>query len=48
LLVDTAKAGVKLEPGGLYAISSGDTAYIIKISPLAEPDAPVLSRLVPM
>lgn len=48
LLVDTAKAGVELEPGGLYAISSGDTAYIIKISPLAEPDAPVLSRLVPM
>ncbi len=47
-LVDTAKAGVKLEPGGLYAISSGETAYIIKISPLAEPNAPVLSRLVPM
>jgi hypothetical protein len=47
-LVDTAKAGVRLAPDGLYAISSGAKALIVKISPLAESGAPLLSRLVPM
>jgi hypothetical protein len=47
-LVDTAKAGVRLAPGGVYAISSGAKAYIVKISPLAEANAPLLSRLIPM
>jgi len=47
-LVDTAKTGLRLAPGGLYAISSGARAYIVKISPLAETNAPLLSRLIPM
>jgi len=47
-LVDTAKSGLRLAPGGLYAISSGTRAYIVKISPLAETNAPLLSRLIPM
>jgi len=47
-LVDTEKAGLRLAPGGLYAISSGARAYIVKISPLAETNAPLLSRLIPM
>lgn len=46
--VDTAKAGLELEPSGLYAVSAGDSIHILKVSPLAEPDVPVLSRLVPM
>jgi hypothetical protein len=47
-LVDTAKTGLRLAPGGLYAISSGATAFIVKVSPLAEKNAPLLSRLIPM
>jgi hypothetical protein len=47
-LVDTAKAGLRLAPGGLYAVSSGARAYIVRISPLAKPNAPLLSRLIPM
>jgi hypothetical protein len=46
--LDTAKSGVALDPGGLYALTSGKRRYILKISPLAEPGAPLLSRLVPM
>ena len=48
LLVDLSKAGVQLDPGGLYLISNGPASYVIKVSPLAVPDAPLLSRLIPM
>jgi len=47
-LVDTAKAGLRLAPGGLYPISNGAKACIVRISPLAIPNAPLLSRLIPM
>lgn len=47
-VVDTAGTSVELEPSGLYAVTVGDRAHVLKISPLAEPDAPVISRLVPM
>ena len=46
--VDLSKLEVQLEPGGLYAISDGSRTYVLKISPLAVPKAPLLSRLVPM
>ena len=46
--VDTADAGVELEPSGLYAITTAGRVHVLKISPLAEADAPLLSRLVPM
>lgn len=46
--VDLAKKGIKLEPGGLYLMSHNQASYVVKISPLAEPDATVLSRVLPM
>lgn len=46
--IDTGKAGVLLDPGGLYALTSGSNIYILKVSPLAVPNVPLLSRLVPM
>lgn len=46
--VDFAAAGIRLEPTGTYAVSIGSRPYIIKISPLAEPGAPMLSRLIVM
>lgn len=45
---DFAKAGVKLAPSGLYEVTAGDVSLILQISPLAQPDAPLLSRIVPM
>lgn len=48
LLVDLSKLGVLLQPGGLYSISDGSASYVLKVSPLAVPDAPLLSRLIPM
>jgi hypothetical protein len=48
LLVDFAEIGPPLEPGGLYAVSSGSVGHIVKVSPLAEEDAPLLSRLLPL
>lgn len=48
LLIDLSKAGVQLDPGGLYAISDDSETYVLKISPLAVPDATLLSRLIPM
>jgi hypothetical protein len=48
LLIDLSKAGVQLDPGGLYALSDDSKTYIVKVSPLAEPEAPFLSRLIPM
>lgn len=48
MLVDLSKAGVRLDPGGLYSISDGSATYILKVSPLAVPEASLLSRLVPM
>ena len=47
-LVDLSKIGVQLDPGGLYAISDDLETYILKVSPLAVPEAPLLSRLIPM
>ncbi len=47
-LVDLAKIGVRLEPGGLYTISNGSARHVIKFSVLAEPDVPLLSRFLPM
>ena len=46
--VDLSKAGIKLDPGGLYAMSVGTKRYVIKVSPLAIPEAPLLSRLIIM
>jgi hypothetical protein len=48
LLIDLSKAGVQLDPGGLYALSDDSKTYIVKVSPLAESEAPFLSRLIPM
>ena len=48
LLIDLSKAGVQLDPGGLYAISNDSETYVLKVSPLAVSDAPLLSRLIPM
>jgi len=48
LLIDLSKAGVQLDPGGLYAISDDKETYILKVSPLAVPEASLLSRLIPM
>ncbi|MHA1573899.1 MAG: hypothetical protein ACTSX8_07880 [Alphaproteobacteria bacterium] len=48
LLVDLSKLGILLHPGGLYSISDGSATYVVKVSPLAVPDAPLLSRLIPM
>lgn len=47
-LLDLSKVGVQLDPGGLYAISDGKARYVLKVSPLAVPEAPLLSRLIPM
>lgn len=47
-IVDLSKAGIQLEPGGLYSISDMSVTFILKVSPLAEPGAPLLSRLIPM
>lgn len=44
--VDLKAQGIKLEPSGVYAMSGGAKPFIVKVSPLAEPGAPVLSRLV--
>lgn len=48
LIVDLSKAGIQLEPGGLYSISDLSATFILKVSPLAVPGAPLLSRLIPM
>lgn len=48
LLIDLSKSGVKLDPGGLYAISDDSETYVLKVSPLAEAEASLLSRLIPM
>ena len=48
VLIDLSKVGVQLDPGGLYAISDGKTRYVLKVSPLAVPEAPLLSRFIPM
>lgn len=45
-LIDSSLAGVKLDPSGLYEISVGEQSIILKVSPLAEPGASLLSRLV--
>ena len=47
-LVDVGKAGIKLEPGGLYYISDGLTGQVVKISLLARDDVSVLSKFLPM
>ena len=44
--VDLKSQGITLEPSGLYAMSGGAKPFIVKVSPLAEPGATVLSRLV--
>lgn len=46
--VDLAAIGIRLAPSGTYAVSTGSRPYIIKVSPLAEPGAPMLSRLIVM
>ena len=46
--VDLAAAGIRLEPSGTYAVSIGSRPYIIKVSPRAQPGAPMLSRLIVM
>lgn len=48
LFIDLSKAGVQLNPGGLYAISNDSKTYVLKVSPLADPEASLLSRLIPM
>lgn len=48
LRADLSESGVQLVPGGLYVLSVGSAKYVLKISPMAERDAPLLSRLVPM
>ena len=48
LLVDLSKLEVQLDPGGLYSISDGSAIYVFKVSPLAVPEVPLLSRLIPM
>ncbi|MEC9367490.1 MAG: hypothetical protein VX871_02245 [Pseudomonadota bacterium] len=47
-MADFAKAGVKLEPSGLYEVTAGNVSLILQVSPLAEQNAPLLSRIVPM
>ena len=47
-LADTALSGAELDPGGLYAVTTGHRVHVLKVSPLAEPQAPLLSRLVPL
>ncbi len=47
-LVDLASKNVRLEAGGLYLFSNDRASYVVKISPLAESDAPVLSRYLPL
>lgn len=46
--VDLEAKGIKLEPSGVYAMSSGNRPVVVKVSPLAEPGAPILSRLIVM
>ncbi|MGD9867755.1 MAG: hypothetical protein AB7U38_07140 [Hyphomicrobiales bacterium] len=45
---DFAREKVTLKPSGLYEISAGNVSLILQVSPLAEKDAPLLSRIVPM
>lgn len=45
---DFAQAGLSLKPSGLYVISAGAAVHVLKVSPLAESDVPILSRLIPM
>lgn len=45
---DFAKAGIGLKPSGLYEVTAGNVSLILQVSPLAEKDAPLLSRIVPM
>jgi hypothetical protein len=46
--IDLEAKGIKLEPSGVYAMSSGKRPVVVKVSPLAEPGAPILSRLIVM
>jgi hypothetical protein len=46
--VDLKTKGIKLKPSGVYAMTSGKRPVVVKVSPLAEPGAPILSRLIVM
>ncbi len=46
LIVDTSRTGISLDPSGLYKISIDRNEFHLKISPLAEDSAPILSRIV--
>ena len=49
LVVDMAKAGVKLTRGGTYRITADDRALVFKVSRLAEDGGvPPVSRLLPL
>jgi len=43
---DCASAGITLTPSGLYVLTYGKKFSILKVSPLAEKDTALLSRLV--
>lgn len=46
LVLDTSKSGISLSPSGLYKITIDKHVFHLKISPLAEDNVPVLSRIV--
>ncbi|GAN77770.1 hypothetical protein [Acidisphaera rubrifaciens] len=48
-LIDLARAGTALAPGGTYRITQGQRAVVIRIDPAARPGPlPVMLRLVPL
>jgi hypothetical protein len=47
-VVDLAKAGVKLDKGGLYRFSQGERTLVVKIDDTARADAgPLGDRIIP-
>ncbi|MCP5373040.1 MAG: hypothetical protein H6907_15040 [Hyphomicrobiales bacterium] len=45
-VVDLERQGVNLKAGGLYELTAGGRRLIVKVSPRAERNAPIIARLV--
>ena len=44
--IDALNYGIRLVPSGLYSINIDGKSFYLKVSPLAEIEAPILSRIV--
>ena len=45
-IADFAKEGIELEPNVSYRVDAGERSTTFRVSDIARPDAPLLSRLL--